>query len=940
MSAFAVGALVSARGREWVVLPDSDPAGELLVLRPLGGGDDEITGVYLPLEPVTPAEFPPPDPSRDLGSHDDGRLLRDAVRLGFRAGAGPFRCLARIAVEPRPYQLVPLLMALRQDPVRLLVADDVGIGKTVEALLIARELLDRGEVRRVAVLCPPHLAEQWQRAMRQQFHLDAALVLPGTARRLERGLAPGESLFERHPFVVISMDWIKSERRRHEFLRVCPELVIVDEAHTCTVGAGAARAAQQRHDLLTDLARDEHRHLLLVTATPHSGKEENFRSLLALLDPALADLPVDLAGDGNRRHRERLARYLVQRRRGDLAAYLDVETPFPEREQAEEHYALSRPCRRFLDKVLAWCREQVLDEALDERHQRVRWWSALALLRAIGSSPAAAAATLRNRAASAEADTAAGADEVGRRLVLDLDGEALEGIDVVPGSQVEASDSPEADRLRRLAREADDLAGEHDAKLHRMAEIVRGLVDDGWAPILFCRFIPTVAYLAAHLRETLPADVRVEAITGDLAPDEREARIATMLEEPRRVLVCTDCLSEGINLQEGFDAVVHYDLAWNPTRHEQRDGRVDRYGQPRDAVRTLTFYGRDNPVDGLILDVLLRRHRAIRRQLGITVPVPMDSNAVVEAMMEGLLLRGQEEAAEQLVFGFAQPSRRELEVQWEAAAERERRSRSLFAQASIKIEEVARELAESRRALGTAADVERFVTEALRRLGAHVVPGRPARLSLAGTPAALKDALGRDGELAVAFEQPAPRGAEVLGRTHPVVAGLASHVLEAALDPLGLGAGSSPARRCGVTLTHAVRERTVLLLLRLRFHLVIRSGGDEERELLAEDAVLAAFTGSPGAPIWLADPDSLLEAEPAANLGDDMKRPHLGRVLAREAELRPHLDALARQRGEALLEAHRRVRKAAGLGLRALRVEPHLPADLLGVFVFLPAATP
>ncbi len=129
---FAVGSLVTARGREWVVLPDSDPDNDLLVLRPLGGGDDEIAGIYLPLETVEPAEFDLPDPSRDLGSHDDGLLLRDAVRLGFRAGAGPFRCLARIAVEPRPYQLVPLLMALRQDPVRLLIADDVGIGKTVE----------------------------------------------------------------------------------------------------------------------------------------------------------------------------------------------------------------------------------------------------------------------------------------------------------------------------------------------------------------------------------------------------------------------------------------------------------------------------------------------------------------------------------------------------------------------------------------------------------------------------------------------------------------------------------------------------------------------------------------------------------------------------------------------------------------------------------------
>src|SRR4029079_3514575 len=151
MTSFAVGSLVRARGREWVVLPESDP--ELLVLRPLGGTEDEIAGIYVgkaadgkPFEAVQSATFPLPHPAADPGNHLSGSLLRDSVRLGFRSAAGPFRSLARIAVEPRPYQLVPLLLALKLDPVRMLIADDVGIGKTVETLLIARELFDRGEI--------------------------------------------------------------------------------------------------------------------------------------------------------------------------------------------------------------------------------------------------------------------------------------------------------------------------------------------------------------------------------------------------------------------------------------------------------------------------------------------------------------------------------------------------------------------------------------------------------------------------------------------------------------------------------------------------------------------------------------------------------------------------------------------------------------------------
>src|SRR5437870_3690734 len=203
---YAVGSLVRARGREWVVLPESEE--ELLVLRPLGGTDDEVTGIYLPLEKVEPARFDLPDPQKP-GDYRSSRLLRDAVRLGFRSSAGPFRSFARIGVEPRPYQLVPLLMALKLEPVRLLIADDVGIGKTIEAALVARELIDRGEVSRMTVLCPPQLAEQWQAELQDKFHLDAELVLASTASQLERNCRLGESLFDRYPYVSVSREFIK-----------------------------------------------------------------------------------------------------------------------------------------------------------------------------------------------------------------------------------------------------------------------------------------------------------------------------------------------------------------------------------------------------------------------------------------------------------------------------------------------------------------------------------------------------------------------------------------------------------------------------------------------------------------------------------------------------------------------------------------------------------
>jgi len=730
---YTVGSLVKARGREWVVLPDSTD--DLLVLRPLGGSDDEIAGIYIPLEPVAPATFDLPDPSQ-VGDYRSARLLRDAVRLGFRSSAGPFRSFARVGFEPRPYQLVPLLMALKLDPIRLLVADDVGIGKTIEACLIARELLDRGEIERLAVLCPPPLAEQWQSELQEKFHIEAELVLPSTAARLERNLSLGESLFERYPFVIVSMDFIKSDRRREEFKRACPEFIIVDEAHTCAYGAERG-GRHQRFEMVRGLAQNPDRHIVLVTATPHSGKEEAFRSLLTFLDKEFDDLPEDLTGEENLRHRKRLAQHFIQRRRGDIQNYLDSKTPFPKREDREDSYKLSPDYKRLFERVLDYARESVLDATGGQFHQRVRWWSALALLRSLASSPAAAAATLRNRAAPAEAENPEEADEIGRRTILDIIvDESADGSDVTPGSDP-GGEEDEGQRNRRrlldMARAADDLLGEKDEKLKKAVDLIKGLLSERYHPIIFCRFIPTAEYVAAELRTRLPKDVEVMAVTGLLPPESRVETIRQLCDSKKHVLVATDCLSEGINLQEHFDAILHYDLSWNPTRHEQRDGRIDRYGQPSPTVRVLTYYGLDNQIDGVVLDVLLRKHRTIRSSLGISVPVPVNTEQVVEAIFEGLLLKSNPNVLQGYLPGFDEyikPQKDDLYGKWEAASEREKRSRTLFAQETIKVDEVARELHAVQAAIGSGVDVADFTRRTLAVFGAQTTGTDPLDTNL------------------------------------------------------------------------------------------------------------------------------------------------------------------------------------------------------------------
>src|SRR3989441_8443528 len=291
--------------------------------------------------------------------------------------------------------------------------------------------------------------------------------------------------------------------------------------------------------------------------------------------------------------------------------------------------------------------------------------------------------------------------------------------------------------------------------------------------MLFCRFIPTAEYVATALRGRLPKSVQVDAVTGLLPPVERESRILQLVQSPQRVLVCTDCLSEGINLQEHFDAVIHYDLSWNPTRHEQREGRVDRYGQPRKQVRVVTYYGTDNQIDGIVLDVLMRKHRTIRSSLGISVPLPVDTDQVIEAIFEGLLLRQQSgRSSEQqlaLFEDFFKPKREQIHAEWERSADREKRSRSMFAQETIREEEVAPEIKAVRDSLGSEQDLRRFVAEAFRAHQAVVTGDAPAHFDLREAPRSLRDACGGRETFSARFALPIEDSEILLTRTHPIV---------------------------------------------------------------------------------------------------------------------------------------------------------------------------
>jgi SNF2 family DNA or RNA helicase/predicted transcriptional regulator len=827
-------------------------------------------------------------------------------------------------------------MALRLDPVRLLIADDVGVGKTIEAAMIAREFLDRGIARRIGVLCAPHLCEQWEEELRTKFDIHTAVVQSSRIGRLERGLPRGDvSLYQHYRHLVASIDFVKSERNRQRFLDNAPDFIIVDEAHTAARPRGVRDGAQQqRYALVRDLSRNPQRHMILATATPHSGIEESFRSLLGILDaefdvPEESDLP-----------RAKLIPHLIQRKRADLKRWLGVDTPFPEREAVERSYRMSADYHKLYQDILAYCREYVSSEGMAEERQRVRYWAALSILRCVLSSPMAARATLENRKPSlaGRRNGVMPNEAFGQQLMDSADEEhATDYVFIAPLDEPDASlDERELRRLNAFLRRADALAGtETDAKIREAARAVSELLSEGHRPIIYCRFIQTAYYVAEQIERELRRKHRglqVRAVTGNEGDSEQRKEIVlTLAKEPVRVLVATDCLSEGINLQDHYDAVVHYDLPWNPNRLEQREGRVDRFGQGKPVVKTVLLYGADNEVDLVVLEVLLRKAKVIRQRLGISVPVPVDSEQVVNALVSSVLLRGLGQGR-QFSLALEDESVSRLHVAWDQMADRENRSRAYFAQQGIEPDEVARELEEMEPVLGGEEDVKRFLANAVQRFNGELRSTRTEGVFQL-LPGDLRDrAVARDSRLTfpmlVSFAGVPSPGVTPLGRNHPVVAAASEAVIARALD------GNFPGfTRSGAIFTRAVDRRTAVVILRLRYLV------EAEGQQFAEEVVPAAFERD-GSAVWWLTPSReealrlLSNTQVAANMPLMERKEHVEWALGMLKD--GWADGIVEERVAELEASHARLRRVV-MGAKVAKVTPHRPPDVIGCFVLVPA---
>ena len=954
---YKTGTLVEFRSRPWVVQQSNDE--DLLVIKPLGGTDAETVGIYLPLYgdelAIRPYSFRKPS-AEDLarGYQAAARTLYDACRLSFRDIAGPFQCLGRLSFEPRPYQLVPLILALKQEKIRLLISDDVGIGKTLESLLIAKELLDRHEISRFAVICLPHLCEQWQNEIKDKFGLDAEIIRSSTVSRLEKKLRPDQNVFRDIPFQVISVDYVKQKERIGVFLEHCPDFIIVDEAHTCARPKGANTSQQQRYNLLHRLSQNPDKQIVMLTATPHSGHNEEFQSLLGLLKPEFESYELDTPAQ-----REELSHYFIQRRRADIRQYLGGEVVFPERVQIDsnEDYNFTPVYRQLLNELIDYIKKGIQSvKDADKRKQRYVYWDLLALMRGVMSSPDAGISMLENKIAKSDDDSSSNEGDDAEKVYTfnDTLKDMLNADDIVPEAYEAVSRSDKTRFKEFIASLQNIKESGADNKVKKALENVVFALESGMSPIVFCQYIQTAEYVGKYISERLASnrktkDVVVGTITSRLSDEERKVRIDELSTHLRHVLVCTDCLSEGVNLQQGFDAIIHYDLPWNPNRVEQRNGRIDRFGQTSPAVLISTMYAENNPVDNIVLNVLYKKQDEIKKKLGVYLPIADNDASLMESIMERIMTinaPSQTEFMQMSLFDtedFYEEEKQERELQLKRIEENERLSHTYFAHNNKQMDptRLTATLEEAKAVIGGVKDTENFVVSELRYAGVNVKSdgGMCYRFNQLELPANLRHyfpVAGSSGTVRISFASPTPKGYMYIGRNHVFVEDLSRGVVNDTIN-----GGALAASRAMVMQTADVSVKTTILLMRVRS--VIRDKKETSRELVGEEMIFFGYRGGIEKRDFLSQEDSkilFLAAQASGNI-DSLSQKAIFNSELRwsrdEAGLREYTDGVAMERAHHLVDAFTQYRTYLNAAEYQV-VEPVLPMDMIAAYVFLPKA--
>jgi len=623
----APGMTVEARGKRCRVVESIPCRHGEFILRLQALDDPQFTfSVATSVEAVEPVEVRPPSLER-MGRLPLFRLFHQAMLLETSGiGQETIAPFLLPAIRHEDYQLVPVKMALSLPRPRLLIADDVGLGKTIEAGLILSELHARRRANRVLIVCPASLCLQWQREMQVKFGFRFVIFNRQTLAQKRRELEAGTNPWADEPRIITSMDFLKRpDGAFREIQGLYWDVIIVDEAHHLAP-SGADESDKQLTRLGKFLAEASDA-LLLLTATPHNGYDESMATLLRFLDPSLVSGEKKLVPARYRRHYIRRLKIHIRNP--------DGSPKFVERKPVQplqvnlspDEKKLHEQVRAYAERILA------LAEKADPKDRQAIQFVATVLCKRAVSSRKALLETLKRRLerlqekqeeVEAERELLRrwrrgeplSPDEL-QKLEQDAYINYLSAMRRLRKELARLED--EEDEVKRLLNTLQELErSSPDPKLVRLLDWLRQLHQSQpeLKVIVFTEYVDTVRAIDEFLRAN-GYEGKVVTATGEDPDADQKSAINTFLFGDATVLVATDIAGEGLNLHYNCHHLVHFELPWNPNRLEQRNGRIDRYGQTKPPVIAFLYLA-DTYEDEVLKRLLEKLDNKLRAEGTIT----------------------------------------------------------------------------------------------------------------------------------------------------------------------------------------------------------------------------------------------------------------------------------------------------------------------------------
>lgn len=700
------------------------------------------------------------------------RLVAEAHRIRLAHLFDPVLAVHTSLVEPLPHQITAVYEAmLPRQPLRFLLADDPGAGKTIMAGLLIKELIARGDLKRCLIVCPGSLVEQWQDELLRRFHLPFEIL---TNEKLQT--ASSGNWFLENNLAIARLDKLSRDEATQQKLAHpdCQyDLIVCDEAHKLSATFFSGDVKYTKRYRLGQLLSGLTRHFLLMTATPHNGKEEDFQLFLALLD---ADRFEGRFRDGV--HQVEVSDIMRRMVKENLLKF-DARPLFPERIAHTVPYKLSEAEGRLYNEVTAYVRQEFdRAKALENGKQAGTVGFALTVLqRRLASSPEAIYQSLQRRRARLEKRLRELESSV-RKADAYLDDDDMNDLDDLPEQEFERLEKDILDQATASAslselrleiatlKKLENLAHEvrhsgQDAKWRELSHLLSTLFASIPSPagdpntpqpkpsphqkiVIFTEQRDTLEYLKRQISGLIGRESAIEVIHGAIQRDQRRKAQESFLHNPDvKVLLATDAAGEGINLQRAH-LMINYDLPWNPNRLEQRFGRIHRIGQTE--VCFLWNLVAQDTREGDVYQRLLEKLEQARKALGGQV-----FDVLGKLQFEGKPLRDL--LIEAILYGDQPEVRARLEQAIEKGVDQP------YLQALLEDRALAHDVMDQSRVARVREDMERadarrlqphyiesFFLEAFKQLGGTAKQREARRFEISHVPATIRN---RDRQIGV-----------------------------------------------------------------------------------------------------------------------------------------------------------------------------------------------